>query len=407
MQQFLKWKEKYEKEESSGHAVHSPSASARWLECTRSYRLNLKPSPTSEAAEIGTIAQALAEFKLNNLGFQLKKVLNQVINGHVVDDEMVYHVQDYCDTVMFYIDKNTQYGIEEKVKITDDCWGTSDFYVFNPKLRELHLFDLKYGVGIGVSEVNNTQLMIYAAGLLMTIKNIHKEVDKIFLHIYQPRYKKMEKHRFWEISKEDLKKWTVDVLLPTIKDLNDDTNLEFSPGEKTCQWCQAKGNCRARTAHGLEVAKVEFNEFKAEKTIVVPRVNEMSNDELSKFLKLSAILSSLIKDVPAEALKRVQAGEEIVGFKQVLGRKNRIWKEDENTTAARLVSFVDPKKIFIRKLITPAQAEKKAVNNGHKKKDIAELIITPKGAPTIAPMFDKRPAILNSSAKEEFKNLII
>ena len=50
----------------------------------------------------------------------------------------------------------------------------------------LHVIDLKYGKGVKVDAVGNTQARLYAAGALDTFGLLYG-FDKIRVHIYQPR----------------------------------------------------------------------------------------------------------------------------------------------------------------------------------------------------------------------------
>jgi hypothetical protein len=91
---------------------------------------------------------------------------------------------------------------------------------------------------------------------------------------------------------------------------------------------------------------------------------------------------------------RLTGGNAFNGYKLVEGRSNRAWR-DEDATAKALIGVIDMDKLYISKLISPAQAEKEL---GKSRADLLENLITkPVGAPTLVPESDKRPAVTVSA----------
>jgi hypothetical protein len=100
-------------------------------------------------------------------------------------------------------------------------------------------------------------------------------------------------------------------------------------------------------------------------------------------------VEGLVKD-------RLTNGEGFPGYKLVEGKSNRQWADIEEAEQV-LGDLIGPEASHTRKIISPAQAEK--VLGKKRVGEIADLIVKPTGAPTLAPESDKRPPI-NISASD-------
>ena len=162
------------------HAILSPSSSHRWLNCTPSAKLEaLEPdSITSEYAEEGTEAHALAAIKL---AYMLKKIngavySNQfeafIMSSRYYNTEFNEYVTAYCQEVMDiinidYAGEKVEVYLEERVNFDDivpDGSGTSDVIIVGSTF--IHIIDFKFGKGVPVSAIDNTQTRLYALGAL-------------------------------------------------------------------------------------------------------------------------------------------------------------------------------------------------------------------------------------------------
>ena len=110
-----------------------------------------------------------------------------------------------------------------------------------------------------------------------------------------------------------------------------------------------------------------------------------------------------LKKVKEQALTTLMNGEELPGYKLVEGKLgNRKWK-DEGEVAATLAPLYSKEDYTETRLLSPSQMDK-AIG----KKKVAELleglIERAPGAPTIAPITDKRPAYDRlAEAQNDFK----
>jgi hypothetical protein len=96
----------------------------------------------------------------------------------------------------------------------------------------------------------------------------------------------------------------------------------------------------------------------------------------------------------------IERGQNVPGYKLVEGKSNRQWRDEEDAKAA-LGEELKVTDIFTKKLISPAQAEKK-LGKGHQV--VTQHSIKPEGKPALAPLSDKRPA-LEIDPTEGFKQV--
>lgn len=157
------------------HALLSPSAAHRWINCTAAPRLeaNEPDSGSSYAAE-GTLAHAYCAMKLKEfLGYDIS---DEVAEINELNEE--YHtgeMDEYTDTYKaIVLEKYTaaratvedaQLLIETRLDFSNyipDAFGTADAIIIADGTMEV--IDFKYGKGVKVSAYRNPQMMIYALG---------------------------------------------------------------------------------------------------------------------------------------------------------------------------------------------------------------------------------------------------
>ena len=241
----------------SDHALLSASGAHRWLNCTPSARLESdEPESSSSAAEQGTAAHALAEWKL-------RRALHQAPTFKPVsawiDDEMETLTDDYVAYVQEHISLaeetcgDPQVLIEQRLDfshIVPGGFGTGDCVIIaEPTLQ---IIDLKYGQGVLVEAANNPQLMLYALGALHAFGSLY-DIERVAVTIYQPRRANVDT---WEISVAELQHWAETEVKPKAE-LASAGGGEFCPGS-WCQFCKIAPTCRARAEANLALAKLEF-----------------------------------------------------------------------------------------------------------------------------------------------------
>lgn len=373
------------------HAVLSASGAHRWLHCLPSARLELEFSNNeSGAAAEGTAAHALCEHKL-------KKTLHMRSKRPISDyntDEMEEHSDAYVEFVMEQLEvakqscKDPLVLIEQRLDYScyvPDGFGTGDCIIIGDK--KLHIIDMKYGMGIIVSAIENPQMKLYALGALEIYDSLY-DIEEVSMTIFQPR---RENVSTWTISVKELKDWAENELKPKAL-MAYDGKGEYLPGD-WCTFCRAAVKCRARAEEKLKLAQLEFK--------LPPLLTDSEIEEV--LFKLSDLTkwANEIMDYATDAA--VNHGKEWHGFKVVEGRSVRKYKdEDAVAEAAKANGYKD---IYRKSLITLTEMQK-LMGKTKFEEILGDLIYKPPGKPTLVPLLDKRQALNVSNVKNEFNEIM-
>jgi hypothetical protein len=366
------------------HALLSPSAAHRWMNCPPSACLEREfPSSSSEVAAEGTAAHALCEHKLR----KLLKLRSKRPHSDFEDDEMDRCSDDYVSFVQEQMGEipSPMVLVEQRLDLTryvPEAFGTADCIIVGGD--RLHIVDFKYGMGVLVEAEHNPQMMLYALGALELLDGIY-DIQKISVSIFQPR---RENVCTWSLPKEELLRWARDDLVEKAR-LAYAGEGEYCAGE-WCTFCRASVRCRARAEEKLRLAK---EEFKYPPLITDEEIEDVLG-EIPELIKWANAILAYATDAA------VNHGKEWTGFKIVEGRSVRRYKdEDAVAREAESAGYTD---IFDRKLISLTQMEKlmgkKAFTD-----ILGGLIEKPPGKPTLVPLSDKRPAIHTGNVRSEFK----
>jgi len=229
------------------HAKLSASASERWLNCAGSYHATKDlPNKSSKYADEGTLAHDVAS-KCLDWNLDANDFIGYKGFGHVCNRDMAIHVNKYCEYVRSFTGERF---IEKRVDfshVVPEGFGTADALVFDPNTDHLHVIDLKFGRGVSVSAINNTQGLLYAIGALHDYKQHH--VENVSIHIVQPR---INNYSEWTLSTEEIVSWH-EVFSEGAKAAFDE-NAQRTASKKACKWCGAKPTCHAV----LELTKKTF-----------------------------------------------------------------------------------------------------------------------------------------------------
>lgn len=368
------------------HALLSASSAHRWLHCPPSaLAVDGVVDTPSDAALQGTAAHALAEYKL--LRFLKRRAKRPT--SEWIDEEMEGHTDDYVAFVAQHLESaqehcpDPQVYVEQRLDyshLAPGGFGTGDcVIVAEPTLQ---VIDLKYGMGVEVSLVENPQLMLYGLGALAAFDTLY-DIEEVSLSIFQPRRANVET---WTISTPDLIAWGENTVKP-IADLAARGEGNYQAGS-WCQFCRIPSTCRARAEANLALAR---HEFAPPAELSVPEVAEV----LTKIPELKAWAS----DVEAWALAQAQAGTQIPGFKVVAGRSIRKYSDEAAVAeAAKKAGYSD---IWDKRLIGITAMERLMGKRAFTE-TLGDLVIKPEGKPTLVPESDKRPALHRVSAATDF-----
>lgn len=347
------------------------------------------PDSTSAAAEQGTIAHALAEWKLRR-ALQLSPTMKP--ESTWIDNEMETLTDDYlafvqerlrealktCRDPVALIEQRVDYS-----HIVPGGFGTADFVLIAEPL--LQIIDFKYGQGVLVEAEKNPQLALYALGALHAFDALY-EIDEVAVTIFQPRRSNVAT---WDVSVAELQTWAEEVVRPTAK-LAAKGEGSFAAGS-WCRFCKIAPTCRTRAEKNLELAKREFT----------PPA-QLSDAEIAQVLAKLPELKRWASDVESYALSlAVNQGKTWAGFKLVEGRSIRKYADETKVVETAQAAGIND--IFERKLKTITALEKQL---GKKRFSelLGDLVIKPPGKPALVPETDKRPAIALSAA-EEFQKI--
>lgn len=369
------------------HAVLSASSSHRWLSCTPSARLEQEfEDHSSEAAEEGTAAHALAEHKLRKaLKMRSKKPISQYDC-----DEMDGYTDDYVAFVLEQFEQAKQFCHDPKILIEQrldfscyvpDGLGTGDCLIVSDKL--LHIIDFKYGQGVLVEAEENPQMMLYALGALRLFDHLY-DIEEVSMSIFQPR---RENVSTWTISVADLMNWVEATLKPKAE-LAYKGDGEYIPGA-WCTFCKAAVKCRARAEAKLQLAKYEF---------AMPPL--LTDGEIEDILSRLDDLTKWANEIMAYAQDAaINHGKQWHGFKLVESRTNRKYADEEAViTAAGAAGYTD----IFKKCLIPITEMERLMGKKTFKEVLGGLVIKPQGKPTLVPASDKRPAIIPQDANQDF-----
>ncbi len=363
------------------HALFSPSAAHRWINCPPSLRLNEKePDSESVYAQEGTDAHSLCEYKLKKLcGMDVDDPTENLTYYDAEMEECTeYYVQEVYKT--YCRAKNPDLLIEQRLDLSEfvpECFGTADSVVITD--GKLYIFDFKYGKNVEVRAAENPQMMLYALGVIDMFDGIY-EIKDIYLNIIQPR---MNNHSVCAITKDYLLGWAENVLKPAAK-LAYDGEGELNSGD-WCGFCKVKAKCRKLKEENLKLAQYEFKE-----------PDLLSNDEIAEILPQLEKLTAWAGDVKEYALKQAINGEEFNGYKLVEGRSIRKYTDENAVAEAVKKAGFDP----YTHDVLGITAMEKMLGKTQFSKLLGGLVHKPKGKPVLVPGSDKRPPYKESAADD-------
>lgn len=373
---------------SKKHAKFSASASHRWLHCPGSIALSEKAPAQAESpyAAEGTQAHGLLEVFLRS-----QKPDSEVfLQKNKYPKDMINHAYDAFKIIKKRQSKTAELLVETKVDLSfvyPDTFGTVDAALVE-EFGALDVIDFKYGAGIPVDPTENPQLIFYALGLA---HQYDYNFSHINLVIIQPRATQAgDTVREAQLSIADLKAWKqrfIDGVVAANK-----KSAALQAGE-WCRFCPAATICPEISTQAIKQAQIDFDVENQE--VSIPDVRSLTPQLLGQTLDLVDRLEFWIKSLRAHAFELLQRGEPVPGWKLVPKRASRKWEDLEKVSALAQKHFGE--KAFDKKLLTPAQFEKK-LDAGFV--DMYSVSIS--SGVTLAPFGDKRSAV--NQVEEDFKD---
>lgn len=380
----------------SGHSIFAPSGSAMWLYCPGSLIANLleEDDGSFEAAE-GTVAHELAESWLRTGRKPTWRIGEVVVISegegkpeyHIeIDEVMLDYVEEYVKWCQWedgdqFVEQRVYFTqlmppanadeLEENPDATPVPFcpqgGTADHASCWP--GHLIISDLKYGKGIYVEAVNNTQARLYALGFFYEW-DWKYNFQKITIRIGQPR---LGNWGVWTITREELLEFAefVRERAAIAWRLNGSRRVS----KKGCQWCKVKARCAANLIAMDNLAYAEFGLLYDEQTeedmsqvkerlreefkIYTANSSRLSDSDMVRILEFRKPMEDWFKAMNEELEARANAGHSVPGMKIVEGRTNREWRSVVKTQEQLEFLGLTKADIFETKMLSPNQIEEK------------------------------------------------
>lgn len=373
------------------HAILSASASSRWLHCTPSARLERKfPDASSPYAEEGTLAHAYAE-RFLNLFLKTGKTA-VVINDNA---EMQEAVQAYVNICVEKINEartaspDAQIKVEQRLDFSrwvPEGFGTGDMVMVSDKYFEI--VDLKYGKGVPVSAINNSQMRLYALGMYEAFGYLYG-ADEVRMTIVQPRLD--------SVSTETI---SVDELLSWGEEVKKKAKIAFKGAGKFCagshcRFCKARNTCRAHAEYELKNVKEDL------------QTAELEDFEISDILLRAKGIKTWLDSLEAYALGKALDGYEWPGMKLVEGRSNRKITDDVIAADNLLNAGFGAEAIYKPRALRSITDLEKLCGKKMFSELMSGVIEKPPGKPTLVSADDKRQALVITNVKNDFDESLL
>lgn len=348
------------------------------------------PETTSSYAEEGTQAHELGEKLIRQqLWYDAAGEVDIADTGIELPGKKEDYPAGMYDYMVGYKDFVTEQFAEAKARnhdaiievefMTDtSAWipegfGHCDVAIISDQV--LTVIDYKHGMGVPVTAEGNPQLKIYGLGALAKL-GVLFDVKEVHVIVYQPRIDNIVEANY---TVEELYEWA-DNELAVKAQIAWKGEGEFVPG-KHCQFCRVKGTCRALADYNMNLM---FHDLKG------PAL--LDESEIPEILRASELLVMWANAVKEYALAQAEQGKEWPGYKLVEGRSNRKITNEEEFAARLIEKKFDPTEIYNSKLKGITELEK-LVGKKPFAEEFSDLIIKPKGAPTLVPETDKRASL--------------
>ena len=377
----------------TAHALLSASGSKRWLSCTPSAKLEATlPEQKRNTKGIdfsaeGTLAHSLGEIRLrqyyNQIGHEEFETEYEAIKNHEIyqnyskeeREDFEAHVDSYVLYVRSQIGDGDVPLFEQRVDFSDwvpDGFGTADVVILSESA--IRVIDLKFGKGVPVSALDNTQLRLYALGAYAKFKEEYPNIKEVSYTIHQPRLDSISTDGT-TIAK--LVDWANYFVKPKAKKAWAGAG-EFLPGE-WCQFCRAKSQCRARSDYNTELSRLDFKE---------PPL--LSEDEVSLVLSKAQNLRTWVSDVEDYALERaVEKNIVPPGYKLTTSVTHRKISDHAMAASVLVEKGMDAAAIWEQPKLKSIAALEKIGPKGQVTAWLGDLVLRPEGAPKLVKAKDQ------------------
>lgn len=363
------------------HSRIGASSMFRWKNCPGSVRLSAGiHSKSSEYAAEGTAAHDLAE-----------RCLTERVNpGALSDNREMGDAVDVYLTHIYELEAVAGEGdrlVEHKFHLKDiheDLFGTADYVYYARKTRTLYVRDYKHGAGVAVEVPNNSQLLYYATGALLSNPDWRPTI--VDVGVVQPRCPHEDGPvRSVRMPIVDLLEF-IDELTAAVKRV-DEPDAPCNPGD-WCRWCPAAGLCPALRDKCVEAAKAEFR----------PDCSYVP-EELADTLDLLPMVEAWTKSVREFAYAEAEHGRCPPRHKLVDKQARRKWKDEEEAVSFFEMLGFEEEAIYEPKSVRSVAQLEKAVGKEHRE-TVAQMVVKESSGLALVHESDKRPPAKVDAATE-------
>jgi hypothetical protein len=426
------------------HAVKNMSGIERWGTCAGSLVLTKGiHDEGNEAAALGTAKHWVGAACLQ--GAQLADFLGETVLiapdgseclesaslphrkaearfSFPVDDAFASDVAAYINAVTEYA-KGGQLWVEEDVPIDHltgetGATGRMDAGILTPDM-ELQGHDAKFGY-TPVDVVRNPQVMGYLSALrrmLITQGVITQDqIQRFRIVIHQPAQGPATEYAFGTSELAAFEKETrIKAARVDEAAANADKwvgkSLEYlNPAKKACEWCRAKATCPALDHLLQQQVGASFEDITAAKATPVPPPDDLP--ALGQKFAVLGLIEDWIKAVRAQVesilIKHNNDAEtmQAVGAKLVQGRQGaRKWASEDEAEKVLKALRLKQDEMYDYSLISPTTAEKLLKPAPKRWMRVQSLITRSDGMPSVAPLDDKRPALVIKPVADGFEDI--
>ena len=387
------------------HANLSPSGASRWMRCVGSFTLE------------------------NRGAFMPRKY------GMEVTAKMAEGVQTYVDSIVDYASApGAVLMVEQRLPCghltgEEGATGAGDVVILLD--REIQCHDLKFGY-TEVSPDDNEQCMIYGLGALEEFGFMMAEEPATFRAvIHQPNAPGSSAPKEWTCTIDHLKAFALRVREQAQQALHASTAIEngdvhpseweglfLAPGDTQCKFCDAKASCPALRRRIEDAVFKDYDATTPVETIAkVVNVNVPPEDlaTLGRMMALVPLVEGWVKAIESRVNKVLRDSDNdptlfpVLQYKLVGGREGaRQWSDPEAVKALLKKTWrYRDDVIYDMSLKSPPQLEsiimpKKGDKQPERWKKLVPHIVRKPAEPSIAPLSDKREALVMSTPEQDY-----
>lgn len=370
----------------SQHARYGGSTAARTIHCPgwRQLADTQPPSSSSSFADRGTLLHNAMEAILSeDDDFDPKSVIGMEYEGITLDESLYQEkVIPALEAVYKIFDT---YGIEEwaceeRVALSKEAWGTGDLLGAGDAWALV--LDFKFGDGHIVSPVENHQFLFYGSAAYHTpaTADLFEGIEDVVFVVVQPTSHRSEDYEVWETKVDRLRLYKDQFLLAVEEAESDDP---ITCAGNWCNYCPAQAVCPEKTG-AAQRAKL---------------MDPADLETLREALALADELEEWIASVRKTAHEQLEKGARVKGWKLVLKRATRQWKDPEDALKKLARKLGGKKSIVKESLLTPKQIEDLAKAEGVKL-ELDDLVLKKSSGTTLAKASDKRQAVIGGEAAQ-------